>query len=113
MKIVVLPGLDGTGRLIPKLQDALYGGHSVTVFSYPHHLFRYEDILEWILPRLPREDYILVAESFSGPVAVLVGAQNPLGLKGIVFIATFARKPRKLPAFHANLIEILRSSLRS
>lgn len=113
MNIVILPGLDGTGLLAPTLRHALDAGHSVTTLAYPPDFCRYEDIHEWTVSQLPSEDYVIVAESFSGPVAVLVGAQEPPGLKGIVFVATFAQKPRKLPVFLAYLIEImpLRSSL--
>ena len=107
MNIIILPGLDGTGLLAPKLRHALEGNHSVTTLAYPPHLCRYEDILEWTKSQLPNDDFILVAESFSGPVAVLLGAEAPPKLKGIAFVATFARRPVNLPVFLAYLIEIM------
>ncbi|MEM1151125.1 MAG: alpha/beta hydrolase [Pseudomonadota bacterium] len=107
MKIVILPGLDGTGLLTPKLRHSLERGHSVTSLAYPTHLCRYEAVLEWTKSQLPKEDHVLVAESFSGPVAVCIGAEKPPGLKGIVFVATFAKSPRKLPVPLAYLIEIM------
>ncbi len=113
MKIVALPGLDGTGLLTPKLRHVLDGGHSVTSLAYPSHLCRYEEVFEWTKSQIPKEDFVLVAESFSGPIGIHVGAEKPPGLKGIVFVAIFARSPRKLPAFLAALVKIMpfRSSL--
>lgn len=96
MKVVVLPGLDGTGRMLSafarKLGDAL-------VIAYPgDRVLSYLDLADYVAARLPREPFVLVAESFSGPVGALVAASRPEGLAGIVFAASFVRAPRRLPA---------------
>ncbi|WP_298256907.1 alpha/beta hydrolase [uncultured Litoreibacter sp.] len=107
MNIVILPGLDGTGALVSQLQDLLAVEHSVTAVHYPAELSRYDDIKSWLQSALPQTDYILVAESFSGPLAVMIGASCPRQLKGIVFVASFARSPRRLPAISASLLRFL------
>lgn len=49
----------------------------------------------------------MVAESFSGPLAVMVASNMSSNLKGIVFAATFAKTPRKLPSLLTYAIEIM------
>ena len=45
--------------------------------------------------RLPRAGpFVLVAESFGGPLAVLLAARRPAGLVGLVLCATFVASPR-------------------
>ena len=47
---------------------------------------------------------MIVAESYGGPVAINLAARQPNGLKGIVFVVTFARPPRYVPRFLLPLI---------
>src|SRR5262249_6320427 len=42
----------------------------------------------------PQETYVLLGESFSGPVAISIAASQPRGLVGIILCATFASNPR-------------------
>lgn len=43
---------------------------------------------------LPRDsDYFLLAESFSGPLALQIAAGRPTGLRGLILAATFASSP--------------------
>lgn len=45
--------------------------------------------------QLPRDvPYILVGESFSGPVAASIAGAPPMGLRGTVLCCTFVRNPR-------------------
>ncbi len=97
MKIVILPGLDGTGRLLHDFGQSLGTQHDVEIVSYPVNLTSYADIAAWLETRLPQNDYAIVAESFSGPVAIRVASQNSNALKAVIFVATFARSPRKVP----------------
>ncbi|NMA99227.1 MAG: hypothetical protein GX970_14170 [Phyllobacteriaceae bacterium] len=77
MKIVVLPGLDGTGRLLSDFTASLRKNFDVEIVSYPLDMTSYEEIRKWIGPRLRQDDYVIVAESFSGPVAIDITAQRP------------------------------------
>lgn len=107
MKIVLLPGLDGTGDFFGPLQDALAPDFDVQVIAYPEDMARYSDLVSFVEPLLPKSDFILLGESFGGPLAAMLAARSPKGLKGVVFAVTFARKPRPYPAFLSHLIRFL------
>lgn len=96
MHFVLLPGLDGTGALFGPLREAFgaFGaeaGNVVTV-GYPHdRVLDYAALVE--LVSLPEEPFVLVAESFSGPVALAIAARRPPLLRAVVLVATFAGPP--------------------
>ncbi|MBE7638017.1 hypothetical protein GUA87_14260 [Sneathiella sp. P13V-1] len=67
--------------------------------DYPHQL-------QYLEEQLPEEDFVLLAESFSGPTAALLAAKHPANLKGIIFVATFLRAPNPIMAKLASLIPV-------
>ena len=97
MKIILLPGLDGTGRLLADFAAALRREYEVEVIRYTAEQVAYSAIETWLEPLLPKEDHVIVAESFSGPLAIGIAAGKPPALRGVVLVASFARTPRKLP----------------
>ena len=107
MKLVILPGLDGTGEFLSEFVSALGTDYDTVVMRYPSAMFRYEDLQTWVEARLPKDSYALLAESFSGPIAVKIAAQRPAGLRCAVFVATFAKSPRKLPTWLAYAAKVL------
>jgi pimeloyl-[acyl-carrier protein] methyl ester esterase len=107
MKVVVLPGLDGTGCLVDEFTRLLSEKHEPILFKYPERVARYDVLLDWITERLPCDDYVIVAESFSGPLAVMIAARKPKALNAIIFVATFAKSPRRVPNALAHLVRIL------
>jgi len=106
MKIVLLPGLDGTGILFEKL--LLYLKEcEVIVLPLPNDGPQdYPFLSEYILKLLPNENFILVAESFSGGIAARLTQQSLPHLKGIVFVASFLSAPKKIFANIAALLPI-------
>lgn len=94
--LVLLPGMDGTGSLFRPLIDQLGNGFDVRVISYPtEEALGYEALERMVLSSLPRgEPYILLGESFSGPLAISISAARPPGLIGLVLCSTFAVSPR-------------------
>jgi pimeloyl-ACP methyl ester carboxylesterase len=52
--------------------------------------------VKWEVPA--GEDYVLLAESFSGPVAIEIAAIHPTNLKALVLSATFVFKPSLFPS---------------
>jgi pimeloyl-ACP methyl ester carboxylesterase len=94
--LVLLPGLDGTGALFRRFLDALDPGIRTVVVSYPQDravdYAGLQDIVRSFLPR--QEPFVLLAESFSGPVAISVAASRPAGLCGLILTCSFARNPR-------------------
>ncbi len=97
LTIVLLPGLDGTGTLYQHLAQQLAPDYELQVIAHPlHQLLGYQQLLDFIRPQLPRHPFVLLAESFSGPLGILLAAEKPAHLKALVLCCTFGRNP--LPA---------------
>lgn len=94
--LVLLPGLDGTGRLLEEFA-AVVAPHfdSTRIVAYPKdEVLDYDALARRVHAQLPTESrFVLLAESFSGPVALRVAAMQPHGLAALVLSATFARGP--------------------
>ncbi len=93
--IVLLPGLDGNGILLRPFVELLPIGIDVKVVSYPEDTYlTYEQLVKRVSDMVPSsEPYVIVAESYSGPVACLLAA-HPVGdLRAVVFVASFASLP--------------------
>ena len=95
MKIILLPGLDGTGDLFEPLIEKLPGKFDIQIISYDTKKEQsYDDLTQSVLEQLPKEAFIIIAESFSGPIAYQIALQHPNHLKSIIFVATFLENPR-------------------
>ena len=94
--IVLLPGLDGTGFLFEPLAEALGPWVDRIVIPYPvDRKLNYDELLWIVMKALPRgRPFLLLGESFSGPLALMAAAQRPPGLTGVVLSASFARSPQ-------------------
>lgn len=94
--LILLPGMDGSGELFGPLLCATGTDVKATMVDYPtEKLLSYVDLTKLILTSLPQtEPFVLVAESFSGPVAVMLAVEEPPGLVGLILCASFARNPR-------------------
>lgn len=99
MQMLLLPGMDGTGRLFEPLIRALSPSLSPVVATYPvDRPCGYTELLPFVEAAVPaRSDFVVLGESFSGPLALMLAAKRPPGLRGVVLCASFARSP--LPAF--------------
>lgn len=95
MKLILLPGLHGSGDLFEDFVDALPDGLAAQVVGYPKDVsLSYPELLEFVRGLVPAyEPFVIVAESFSTPLAILFAAGNPENLRGIVLSAGFARSP--------------------
>jgi pimeloyl-ACP methyl ester carboxylesterase len=51
--------------------------------------------------------FILLAESFSGPIAISLAATKPVGLRGLVLVCSFARSPLLVPTVLGSVIRRL------
>lgn len=93
--LVILPGLDGTSELLGDfVAEARRRFAQVTVVTYPRdRLTSYAELEQLARQSLPQQRFVLLGESFSGPVAVSLAAQRPAGLAGLVLSTTFARHP--------------------
>lgn len=109
MKVVLLPGLDGTGILFKPLTDALSGNIDTLVISYPiDRNLNYRELVEFVMGQLPNEEFILVGESFSGPIANQIALLKPENLKSVIFVASFLENPQR---YLLNLSKLLPKKL--
>lgn len=96
LTIVLLPGMDGTGSLFGPFISALGNHFNIIVVRYPTTgslgYRELEGIARLSLPN--NENFIILGESFSGPIAVSLAAAHPKGLIGLVLCSTFIRNPR-------------------
>lgn len=95
--IVLLPGMDGTGDLFDPLVRELPVGWRPVVVRYPGDRWLDDEALAaFVRAALPRDEpFVLVGESFSGPVALRIAAEKPVGLRAVVMCASFARYPNR------------------
>jgi pimeloyl-[acyl-carrier protein] methyl ester esterase len=93
--VVLLPGLDGTGALFRPLISRLPSHLVPVVVSYPGDVaLGYQDLLPLVMQALPNDGpFVILGESFSGPLALMAASTCPPGLKGVVLCATFVENP--------------------
>ncbi|MET0815540.1 MAG: alpha/beta fold hydrolase [Pseudoxanthomonas sp.] len=105
----MLPGLDGTGRLYERLATVLAADFDVRLIAYPDDGFEgYAALAETVARRLPLDrPYLIVAESFAGPLAVMLAAGRPPGLEGVVIAASFLCNPVAHATVLARLLRLL------
>lgn len=93
----MLPGLDGTGKLFTPLIKELDSSIMIqTINYYTQKKQTYDELVEYVLEKLPKDDFVLVAESFSGFIAYQIGLKKLKNLKHIILVATFLKNPNPL-----------------
>jgi pimeloyl-ACP methyl ester carboxylesterase len=93
--LVLLPGMDGTGDLFAPLITCLTRDFAPKVVAYPDNEASYDEHASLVRATLPTKGaYFLVAESYSGPIAIAIAAEKPPGLAGLVLCASFLSCPR-------------------
>lgn len=93
--IVLLPGLDGTGKLFAPIIPLLAKAAAPLVIQYPPDpSMGYEALTDYVVPLLPKAPCVVVCESFGGPIGVRVAARLRERVTGLVLIASFIAAPR-------------------
>jgi len=94
LKLVLLPGMDGTGKLFEEFLS--YHNGDYLVISLPQEGPQdYSSLAQSLEVQLPKEDYILLAESFSGGIVPELLKQDIPNMKGVIFVASFLSCPNK------------------
>ena len=108
-KLVLLPGLDGTGKLFVEFLKALDLGSSAQVVSYPPDIpLGYDELEPLVRAALPtRGRFVILGESFSGPLAIRIAAHPPPALVGLILCVTFASNPYPHLAWARGLAALL------
>ena len=109
MVLVLLPGVDGTGDLFADFVLAMKDEVRAVIIGYPQkQAMGYEELEEYVKDRLPvNEPFVLLGESFSGPIAISIASSAPAGLIGLILCCTFASNPLPLLRPIKNLIHFL------
>ena len=93
--LVLLPGLDGTGKLFAEFLEALDLGSGAQVVPYPPDIpLGYDELEALVRAALPTQGrFVLLGESFAGPLAIRIAAHPPPGIVGLILCVTFASNP--------------------
>ena len=91
--LVLMPGFDGTGKLFEPIIPLLEPRFDLKVITYPD-LDSFNDYIECAYRQLPQvPGYSLLAESFSGPVALALMSRLQDQIGPSVLCSTFCRSP--------------------
>ncbi len=98
LTLVLLPGMDGTGIFFEDFAAALQPEFKPVIVRYPNDpSLGYAELEAFARAALPPdEQFLVLGESFSGPIAISIAASNPPGLLGLLLCVTFARNPHPL-----------------
>jgi len=100
LTLVLLPGLDGTGIFFEDFAALLEvdATFKPLVITYPDDpALGYSELETLVRAALPKDErFILLGESFAGPLATIIAASNPPGLAALILCVTFARNPHPL-----------------
>ncbi len=93
-KLVLLPGMDGTGLLFKPLIDALPDSIEIQIVSYSAtEKQTYSELVEIVIKQLPKHPFVLLAESFSGPIAYLLSLHKNVPISQLILVASFLSNP--------------------
>jgi pimeloyl-[acyl-carrier protein] methyl ester esterase len=97
--LLLLPGMDGTGRLFARLSRALAPHYETRTVAYPpDRVLGYDELVAHVA--IPRAPFAVVAESFSGPVGIALAAAHAGQMVALVLAGSFARSPYpRIPAW--------------
>lgn len=93
--------MDGTGRLFQRFDAALRARADITslAIAYPAVPLDYAALEAFVRDRLPQDrPFIVLAESFSGPLGAALRADPPPGMRALILCCSFVRNPRPLLA---------------
>lgn len=93
-QIVFLPGLDGNGFYLSALQGLLRDYADCVIMQYPCEIMDYNELCRWVLTQLDdKSGYIIIAESFGGPLGLKLAYALQARAKALILSSTFAKPP--------------------
>ncbi len=94
IKALLLPGLDGTGKLLVDFAQAAPSQISCEIIRYEKHFTTIDEFVAVAASTLSSETKtVIIAESFSGPIATQMALRFPERIAAIVFAASFVEPP--------------------
>jgi pimeloyl-[acyl-carrier protein] methyl ester esterase len=101
--LVLMPGLDGTALLFERFVSALPPNIRTHIIEYPRGEMPLEEYAAVVAGGLPAGRVVLLAESFSGIVALYLLRKHHVLVESVIFIASFGSAP------HRYLLQVLLS----
>jgi pimeloyl-ACP methyl ester carboxylesterase len=94
LSVVLLPGMDGTGLLFDEFVTQSPAQFRPVVMPLPNRA-EYGELTELIAATIPsRRPFLVVAESFSGPIGIRLAGRFPDCVVGLVLVNSFIVPPR-------------------
>jgi len=94
--LILLPGLNGTEGLFSSFVACAPDDFDLLTVEYPtDKKLSYSQLSLFVMAKLKSigGSYIILGESFSGPLSLLIAEKKPPGLIGLVLVATFVTPP--------------------
>jgi pimeloyl-ACP methyl ester carboxylesterase len=91
-RIILLPGLDGTAQLFKRFIEAAPRHFSPIPVALPPEPLGYAELADHIASTLPDGRLLLIAESFSGPLALAITQRR--STDGLILCNSFVSAPR-------------------
>jgi pimeloyl-ACP methyl ester carboxylesterase len=93
-QFVILPGLNGTDRLLLNFKNTVSSSLDALIIAYPSDVpMSYDEYSDFIKERIPKDRPIVVlGESFSGPLSIRLTAEHA-NVKALILCATFVKCP--------------------
>lgn len=109
MTLVLLPGMDGTGTLFRPFVELLGSRFTLKVVRYPTtELLGYSELEAIARAELPTDGpFVILGESFSGPIAISLAASCSSQLKGLILCSSFVRNPRPFFSSFKSFVGVL------
>jgi pimeloyl-[acyl-carrier protein] methyl ester esterase len=96
VSFVLLPGLDGTGKLFDSLLAIAGDAHKCVVVRYPENAKSIDELLAVARNAIDALDRpVVIAESFSGAVLARLLSDGKSKMRAAVFVASFVETPRR------------------
>lgn len=94
-KLILLPGMEGSGFFFKPLAEQLDERFDIEISAYPQDRpTSYEDLLPLVTERFPTDGpFIILGESYGGPLALMAASRAPINLLGVILVATFISSP--------------------
>ncbi len=111
-KLILLPGMEGSGEFFAPLIEVLGSSVATQIIRYPQDIpLNYPQLTELVKQELPKNTpYVVLGESFSGPIAVTIAATKPAGLQAVILACSFVRSPIPVPKTLRKLVSLFPAS---
>lgn len=110
MKLFILPGFDGTVNFLAPFIQSMSAVIASDAMPLPADKpLGYEELAQRVMQKLPDEDFILLGQSFSGPLCIRIAEAAPARLRGIILSSTFAVQP--LSIVYTAIVRLLLSTV--